>query len=253
MTGRRSVIGIFVLCALALCAFGAASAAANEAEEGEAVMCEANTETGKQQFNDPHCTNPETGNGGYKHVPILPGFNAAWASSNEKTASGTTAAQPSKLATTISGIATEIECTTVTGEGTLTNAASAVSGTGKIAYKGCTVTKPAGKGCIVTEGGFTTAALAVTTVGQTTNNVKFSPSSGTEFATVPISKCSTEVLNNKFLVTGSVTETASGATLTTTEEGVTKQETLKLGGKAAGLSGAHTVATPKGLFAFALT
>jgi hypothetical protein len=249
MTGRRSVIGIVVLCALALCAFGAASASAAQ----RAFMCEANTEAGKEQFSDAHCTKAESGSGGFKHVPIAEGFSAAFVASNAKTAMETKAATPSKLRSVVSGIELELECTTVSGEGSLTNAESSVSGTGTIGYKGCAVTKPAGKGCVVTEGGFTTTTLALTTVGQAANNVKLSPKSGTEIATVPISGCSIGALNNKYPVTGSVTSTASGATLTSTEKGVTEQGTLTLGGQKAGLEGAVTVSTPLGLFAFALT
>lgn len=244
MTGHRSVIGIFVLCALALCAFGASSASA----AGRAFMCEGNTEAGKEQFSDAHCVVPAEGSGGFRHIPIV--SVQAYVAANGKTAKETTAALPTKLKSTVSGIEVELECTTVGGEGTLSNSETSASGTGTFKYSGCTVTKPAGKGCLVTEGSFATATLALTTEGQASGTIKISPKSGTTFATVPISKCSNEALNKEFPVTGSVVTTANGATVTTTEAGVTAQGTLQFGGQKAGLEGAQTVSTPLGLFAF---
>jgi hypothetical protein len=244
MTGRRSIIGIAVLGALALCAFGAAGASAT----GRAFMCEGNTEAGKEQFSDAHCVVAAEGSGGFRHIPIV--SVQAYVASNGKTASGTTAAQPAKLKTTVAGVEVEVECTTVSGEGSLSNSETSASGTGSIKYSGCTVNKPAGKGCVVTGGSFATTTLALTTEGQTAGNIKVSPKSGTTFTTVPLSKCSIEALNNEFVVTGSVVTTSKGATVTTTEAGVTAQGTLKFGGNKAGIEGAETVSTPLGLFAF---
>ena len=249
MTGRRSVVGIVVLCALALCAFGAANASAG----GREYMCEENKLAGAEQFSDAHCTVEASGNGGFKHVEIPNGETQAYVVANANTAKGTTAPTPAVLGTTVMGVAVEVECTKVAGEGSLTNSEKGASGTGTINYSGCAVTKPAGKGCVVTEGGFKTTLLAVTTEGLAANEVQLGPKSGTEFTTIPISGCSTSGLNQKYVVTGKFVATAHGATLTTAHENITKQGTLSFGGNKAGVSGAVTVSTPFGLFAFALT
>ena len=163
-----------------------------------------------------------------------------------KTASETTAASVAKLKGALSGVVTEVQCTTVGGSGELTNSAASVSGTGTIEYTGCTVTLPAGKGCKVTGGAVTTKNLAATTSGQGKNEVKFTPNEGTEFASIPIEGCSNEALNNTFPVTGSLVATATGATLSTTHAGVTAQNTLKFGGVKAGLEGTITISMKEG-------
>ena len=250
MIGRRSVIGISVLFALALCAFGAVGASAAQ----RAVLCSANTESGKEQFSDAHCKTAATGAVGFKHVEIANGTPTAISGTNAKTASGTAAAAPSKLKGTLAGVETEVECTSTTGTGTLTNSATFVSGTGTITYGGCKVTKPAGQGCVVTSPGtITTETLAATTESLAANEVKFKPNSGTKFATVPISGCETVSLNNNFPVTGSLIATASGATLTTTTAGVEGQNTLKFGGNKAGLEGSLTISNSAGTSAISLT
>lgn len=50
-----------------------------------------------------------------------------------------------KLKGALAGVVTEIQCTTVEGTGSLTNAASSATGTGTLKFSGCTVTKPEGK------------------------------------------------------------------------------------------------------------
>ncbi|HET7444456.1 MAG TPA: hypothetical protein VFJ57_07340 [Solirubrobacterales bacterium] len=237
MIGRKSVIGIAVLCALAPSAFAAASASA----EQRAVTC-APEGSG---FSDAHCTTAGSP-GTFSHVNIPNGEATAITGGNEKTASNTTAASVAKLKGALSGVETEVQCTTVGGSGELTNTATSVSGSGTIEYTGCTVTKPAGKGCVVKGGAVTTEKLAATTVGQAANNVKFTPAGETNFAVIPIEGCSIAALNNNFPVTGSLVATATGATLSTTHAGVTTQNTLKFGGVKAGLEGAITISKAGG-------
>ena len=249
MIGRRSVIGIAVLCALALCAFSATSASAFET----AFTCAPNTTTGAEQFSDAHCVNGATGNVGFKHVEIAEGSTTNITGTNAKTASGTTAAATAKLEGTLAGVETAIVCTTVANSGTvfLSNQKDAaggmyVSGDGKVLFSGCTVTKPPSQGCVVTGGSITTNALTATTEGQAAKKVQFKPKSGTTFASIPISGCTTSALNNTFPVTGSLIASASGATLTTTHAEITTQNTLKFGGNKAGLEGALTISMEGG-------
>jgi hypothetical protein len=69
-----------------------------------------------------------------------------------KTASSTTAASPTTLRGTLAGVKTEITCTAVGGIGPLTNSAAWTTASATLAYTGCTVVEPAGKGCQVTGG-----------------------------------------------------------------------------------------------------
>jgi hypothetical protein len=243
MSRRKSVIGIAVLFALVVSAFAASSASA----EDRAYNCE-QVLSGTHGFaeNDGHCVTPSVGTGkGFIHV--LTSGTTTIVGTNAKTASSTTAAAKSILRGTLSGLETELECTTVGGSGSLTNAATSVSGTGTIEYSGCVVLKPAGRGCKVTNGKVTTNSLSATTVGQTGTNLKFAPASGTEFAGVSLESC----LNNKpptavYPVSGSLVASTSGATTTTTEAGITAQGTLTFGGNPSGLEGALTISMSGG-------
>jgi hypothetical protein len=237
MSGRKSVIGLAALFALVLCAFAAANASAAQ----RAWTC-APTGSG---YSDAHCVTA-TGTG-FSAVEIANGTATKITGTNAKTASGTTAAEVSKLKGTISGLETEVQCTGLNGSGELTNAAESVSGTGTINYTTCTVTKPAGRECKVKNGTVTTNLLKATTVGQAANKLKFEPNTGTEFAKVPIEGC----LNNKppaaeYPVSGSLIANTSGATTTTTHAEITTQGTLTFGGNASGIEGALTISMEGG-------
>lgn len=246
MKRLRTALGLAVLCALALSAYMAANASAEEVAWG----CSAgkSTESTALDWKDAHCkTRPVTEEEEKFHTgPIKKGEPTPITITNAQTASETTASAPSKLLGTLSGVTAEVQCTGLSGTGSLTNAEESVSGTGTIEYTGCTVTKPAGKGCAVTGEKITTKELSATTVGQAESSLKFSPASGTEILTVPIEKCSIEALNNKFPVTGSMTATANGAEVSTTHAAVTAQNTLKLGGGKAGIEGTLILSEKEG-------
>jgi hypothetical protein len=239
MIGRKSVIGLAVLCALAFSAIAATSAFA---APGRAFECA----PGGTQFSDAHC---KTAGSGFGHVAIANGTATKITGTNAKTAGSTTAAEVSKLKGKIAGIATEVQCTGLSGSGELTNAAGSVSGSGQITYTGCTVTAPAGRGCVVTGGEIKTKPLAATTAGLTNNNeLKFEPGPGeTEFASIPIGSClENSPPSGNYPVAGSLIATTTGATTTTTHAGITGQKTLTFGGNAAGLEGALTISMEGG-------
>jgi len=100
-------------------------------------------------------------------------------------------------------------------------------------------------GCKVTGEKVETKSLTATTVGGEEKFLKFSPSTGTEFAVVPLEGCSNAGLNERFPVTGSVKIAPHGATLISTHEEVTTQGTLKFGGQKAGLAGSLTLSGKK--------
>lgn len=238
--GRRSLIGIAVLCALAFSAFAAANASAAQ----RAFTC-SHTATG---FTDAHCL---TGGGAaFGHVTIPDNTTTTITGTNEKTASNTTASTTWKLRGELVAVLTEVQCTGAHGHGTLINRAvpaNHVEGEGTIEYTGCTVTAPAGKGCLVTGGTIITTQLSATTEGRAAGTLHFKPASGTVMAEVPISGCAKEVPPaNSYLVTGEFTAQVSGATITTTIAQTRLDNELRFGGVKAGIEGALTVDMAEG-------
>jgi hypothetical protein len=244
MTKRKAVIGLAVLCALALSAFASASASA---AAGRAFTCTTTAPTEIKNFSDEHCIVPTAaGKGTRGHVLVPVGTETKISATNAKTASSTTAAFPMTLRITIAGVKTHITCKKVSGTGTLTNAATSVSGSGTLNYTECEVVEPMGKGCVV---GSITAAVKATTVGQTENNkLKFEPSvAGGNLATIHISGCANEVPPAaNYPLTGSFVATTEGATTSTTLAGTEAENKLKVGGNKAGLEGKITISMEGG-------
>lgn len=240
MTRRGTAIGISTLVSLALLAFSVGSASAYQT----AVTCA----PGGTQFSDAHCT---TAGSGFGHVEISEGTSTPLAWTNERTTEETKGAAVWHQKWNFSGVAVSVTCTTVGANGSLTNKKNAsnemfMSGTATMTFSGCSVTEPAGKGCVITGTGFTTNTLAFTTEGQTAGSVKFSPNSGTTLWSVPISGCKSAILNNTFPVSGTFVLTGSGATLTASHVAITSQGTVKSGGDKVGLEGAFTVSMEEG-------
>lgn len=233
---RKSILGAAVLFALAFCAFGAANASAAGTT---AFTCVKESPGGL--FGE-HCLTSGSGSAEYRHV-AFEGETTSIAT-NANTAEGTTAASPAILKGTAAGVGVAIKCTTVGGEGPVKNAETAggemyVHTEGSFQFTGCEVTSPAGKGCKVNGGAFTTTTLTGTSEGQG-DAVKITPKGGTEFGSVKIEGCSIAGLNNTFPISGSLKAEVNGATLTMTHEGSTTQGTLKFAGGKAGLEGAIT-------------
>lgn len=239
MIGRRAVIGASILCALAVSAFTAVSASAAPSGTRSFTCAKVGV---PGTFKDAHCLQEEVTDPGYTHVPYTKKTAAVFPNSN--VAQSTTASQPAILKSTVAGVKTAIECTTVGGSGTIENVASGeeswVSGTATVEYSGCTVTEPAGKGCVVKGGKFITNELTATTKGQGMG-ISIAPTTGTTISEITIEKCSIGALNSTFAVTGSIPFPISGPTLIVTDEFVTAANTLKFGGQKAGLDGAVTV------------
>jgi hypothetical protein len=245
MIGRKSVIGMALICALALSIAAVSSASAAPGRAFECVK-------GKGTLRGEHCLTEGTAAAEFGHVEIKAGVATAITATNAKSASSTTASSPAVLSGTLAGIETEINCTTVSGTGELTNAAASVSGNGVITYTGCTVVKPA-RECKVKEGKVVTKKLTATTVGLTNaNELKFEGEVNAKgekiFAEVNLEGCK----ENKpaaaaYPVTGSLIATTNGATTETTVAGVKAQKTLLFGGQLAGLGGAITISTSKGV------
>jgi hypothetical protein len=118
MTGRRALVGLSLLCALAFTAFSAASASA--ATSGTTpVTCVDTSPTNNGDYTDAHCdtTSATKGTGRYSHVAIGAETTNV-VGTNEKTASSTTASTRAVFEATAGGIATKLEATTVSSTST---------------------------------------------------------------------------------------------------------------------------------------
>lgn len=148
MSGRRTIAGLLLLCALALCAFAAPSASA----AGTTAFTCAPAEKGAG-FEDTHCDKAVESGAKYKHEAISPGKSTEITLTNQKTKNATTEHTPSTLHGLLLGIKTNVTCTKVHGTGTLTNeevkGVMRTAGTATIEHTECTVTEPSG--CTVKE------------------------------------------------------------------------------------------------------
>jgi len=238
MSKSRSVLGIAVLFALALSAFSAANASALGTTAFTCV-------SGGTEFEGAHCLSGGGGAKEFKHVALTENPTSITAT-NANTAVGTTASRPSILSGTLAGVKTKLECTTTHGTGTLENKVEGemvAHAEGILTYSGCSVLEPAGKGCVVKGGTVETAQLTGITKGPAMN-AEIKPKVPSTFATITIEGCSVSALNNPFPVTGSLVAEITGATVTSTSEATTTQNTLKFGGNKAGLDGALTLKGP---------
>jgi hypothetical protein len=233
MNGRRAGIGLVAISVLALSAIFAASASANTA-----YVCE-NIGAGAT-FSDAHCLDKK--GGPYSHVQVLSPIIVT--ATNANTLEGTTAASTTKFRGTASGVEFEFQCTTLGGTGTLENKKEGTATWTEVLvvlnYTGCSVTKPAGKGCVVKGNKITTNEWRGSSEGLT-NQLKFTPASGTEFFPLTLESCSLAGLNKTFPLTGSFIATTSGATVTDEHATITTQNTLKFAGQKAGFDGSLTL------------
>lgn len=241
MTRSRAVLGVSVLCGLIFSTFAAANASAVGTT---AYTCASGTGAG---FTDGHCLTAVGSGANFKHVEITEETNIS--GTNANTISGTTAGSPEIFFGTVVAVPTQVNCTTASTTGTMKNVTSGAEMvllfTLNTNFSGCGVEKPAGKGCKVKEGKITTKSLSATTKEQG-NFLKFSPTEGTELASITIEGCSVAGLNNTFPLTGSFKVAPSGATLPSSHEEVTTQNTLKLAGQKAGFEGVTTLKGPSG-------
>jgi hypothetical protein len=165
MIGRRSSIGIALLCVFAFCAFAAQSAMAQKgtsATNTTAVTCVEGK--GNLDFSDAHCDKKvPNGTGKYGHVAIKNGETTEIEVTNAATKDKVTIvegkevvhptadATTSLLKATVGGVKSEISCevTTTTGaakaswiENVESEGKHTVKGTVNVRFEKCTVIKP---------------------------------------------------------------------------------------------------------------
>jgi hypothetical protein len=240
MIGRKTVIGLSMLCALVVCAIAAQAASASTT----AYTC-ANVGGTSGGFKAAHCKPSDAGAGAFAHVAIKAGEVTAITGSDLSTAGTHTGAI---LKSTVAGSAIELAAKEVSGSGSMSNSESGgemvASGTGKIKYSGvtenllgCKVTgKPGGAGIVETK------ELAASTAGVGAG-LKFSPKEGTLFAEFELTECIIGPITIK--VFGTVLGTPDGATTNTVHNTVTAAKTLRLqnatSGPFAGIEGTLTI------------
>jgi hypothetical protein len=243
MNGHRTVVGFCMLCALLISAVGAQSASA----VGTTTYTCVKGGGGGTTYNTAHCR-PSDGAGEYSHKSIENGLTTE-TRQNNKDHNGTLI--PGTLVSTVFGTTVEMKVETVTGEGTSTNSEEGgemfSSGSATMTMSNITVVKPAnckvqtdGPGKEKGEDGVVhSEPLKATTKGQG-DRVKLEPAAGTIFARYWMEGASCPLKETTFTLTGSVTSVPNGATGNFTEADTTAQNTLKLNGSKAGVSGSLT-------------
>jgi hypothetical protein len=252
MNGRRAVIGLCMLCALA---FSAVAAQGASAAGTTAYTCKKKSVEGGAGFSKEHCktTDAVTTGAKFEHVAIPVNTTTILSISNKKVGAETLTTAPKFFHTTRAGVAMELEATGVEPEtetaefpnmvfNRISGEEMYIEGEGRIKYTGVTVTKPAGRSCTVTGGTITTKQLIASTKGLT-SQLKFEPKAGATgtFATFEVSGCSTSGLNGTYESTGSVKGSVNGATVDFSGTTTTEEKTLKLGGQNAGIEGEITL------------
>jgi hypothetical protein len=262
MTGRRALVGLSLLCALAFTAFSAASASA--ATSGTTpVTCVDTAPTNNGDYTDAHCdTTGPAGASKYKHVAIGAETTSV-VDTNSATASSTTAPTTAFLEATVGGVGVKIHATTVNGTGTLKKQVAGevheTLGSGiVITYTGVVVTSPAN--CTVMSpldpvGTVITNTLKSFTVPGTPMQVKFEPVAQ-PFTTLKFTGELCILKNVEAAVIGSVLAEPSGqhaavggvqSAGATLNVNVTKASAqLKVGGQNASLTGLETIKMKEG-------
>lgn len=241
MTGRRVVVGLSLLCALAFTAFGAASASAAGGTTQFTCVAVVPPANG---FKDAHCKEAAAaGTATFAHA-VIGEENTPLIATNRDTAGNLI---PATLSAIVGGVGFEIKCEIVTSKGTAQN--KTIGGVMQVhsedtvvTYEECTVPKPAKGECKVKGGKIVTETIKSTTFGgkePEAMGIKFEPKTGTTFVPITIEGCKNAGLNGVKNVEGSVTATPTGTTVVFTGE--TSGKTLTFGGAEAKLDQTLTV------------
>jgi len=248
MIGRKATLGLALLCALFFSAIAVQSAGATVSNNTTAVTCVEGG--GNLDFTDAHC-DKKVGDkeGKFGHVTIANGTTTEIEASNETTGGATVA---SKLFGEPFKVQTEIECTKLSGTGSLTNSGEGtthkVSGPATTNFSGCTVKKPAKctvKEPIVAE----TIAEGVDGLeGKGEMGLEFKPKVGNTFSVVTLEGAECALKGKPFNVEGTAIGTSGSGSQTSKHTGATlvftkamTEKTLKTAEKFAWFEATTTV------------
>jgi hypothetical protein len=243
MIGRRAVIGLSLLCALAFCAFSASSASA-VTKGTTAFTC---VEVVEGQFDSAHCNNKVPGK--FEHQAIAEDteankFTTHIHITSAKTDPTTTKDTNGVLKATAFGVENEVVCAKTFGHGELANKKDP---TGEhyihvekvtLHYTECVVNKPAG--CKVPGGTILLEGLTATTTEEG-DNITFKPEVGETLLTLTYEGCTNPLFNGPHKLNGTFKGQPSGATITFTHATITAEKTLTYGGSVAGLEAKLTI------------
>jgi hypothetical protein len=239
MNGRRAILGLCALLALALSAVAAQGAAA--ASKGTTGFTCVEKAGG---FTDAHCKS--VGSGNFSHVEIPENTPTEGIGTNETTNGER---QIERLKATIAGSAIELTAKIVEAQAVAENKKDPVTGEhysegeGKSVFKEVTETKlgcevvglPGGKGVIETK------QLTATTKGQGDAG-KLSPKSGTVFAEFELKGC---VVAATYKVVGSLICPSNGVTGACNHAETTALKTLRLNSAVGPVVGVEGTGTAK--------
>jgi hypothetical protein len=238
MTGRRAILGLSLLCALALSAFAAQSASAGTT----AFTCAKGQ--GGAGFSDEHCNKKVETGAGFEHVAIAVDKETKYEATNEKTKNETKESTPATFKFTFAGVEVHIICTGLTATGAMENKTVLKNmyvffNVSTFSITGCKVEKPIN--CTVKE------PISLIAAEGTTNGVEeekgeepaieFKPGeSGFGEIVFAGEKCALKGLGGK--VGGTMVGTAKGATV----EFTAAHNNMTVAGKPATFTG---VVTPR--------
>lgn len=251
MSAQKVIVGLCMLCALALSTMTVQSASA--ATKGTTLFtCKAKAVEGGAGFSKEHCTKGDAVSSGakFEHAAVAEGTTTEIAGTTINTAGEGTA---SKLISTQSGIEEELESplghilaenegvkSWATNDKDPTTGEHYYHGEDWLRFTDVVVTKPVGKECFVETGQITTKKLKFTSKGQG-DELLFEPASGTILAEFNIKGCTIPGLNGLYTVTGKIKAQPEGATVNTTLANTKAQGTLKARGQIVQFESSFTV------------
>ncbi len=236
MTGRRAIIGLSLLCTLALSAFAAQSASAGTT----AFTCAKGQ--GGVGFSDEHCTKAVQTGATFEHVAIAVDKETKYEATNEKTAEETKKSTPATFKFILVGVEVHIVCTGLSATGAMENKTVLKNmyvffNVSTFSITGCKVEKPVN--CTLKE------PITLTAAEGTTNGVEeekgeepaieFKPGEST-FGELTFSgeKCALKGMTTK--IGGTLVGTAKGATV----EFTAAHNTMIIAGKPVTFTGTVT-------------
>jgi hypothetical protein len=235
MSRRKSIIGALAACALALAAFGAASASAANVSVYE---CQ-NVGAGKGAFSDSMCATGSPG-GEFGTVKVTGTISPT-----------ATAVGNSTLTAKIGGVNFIIQCTAMmSNAGTATNGSGTATGAGiELDYTGCTVLNPEPTKCVIKNGTIATFPLSSSADMPNANesNVTFKPENAENiFTNITLEGCGTKAFNGTKSVTGSAVGVVSSTSPAQTVFSGTAGGKLIFGGQVAEFSSTNHATGPNG-------
>jgi hypothetical protein len=223
MIGRRAVIGLSLLCALAFSAIAVASASA-ETKTTTAFTCV--PAEGGAGFSKEHCAAADAVASGakFKHVEIKPGESTTFEATNEKTAEETKSSTNAVFSTSVGGLKAVITAKKVLIHGTVENFEDPVTKAMDIRQSKVVITLTEAvlsgalatvEGCKVVKNEIVTNELTATSLVNTMEAEYSGP--GGVFANIKFEGCKNKEFNEKaFPLSGTMKAIIDGATLETT-------------------------------------